>query len=231
MKNLCLFPLLLCCMAMKPASPAPSFDFQGKHTTKSKKPAARKTAAKPAVRSATTATAPAKDAVKEAVPEELQSFTEEGMQVSRWQYGDLDADGNRRDALVLLTDIREEEANYRDYTLKPRTVKVLIRGNNGKLVEKLRNDHCLAAKEESNPGAADPFRRFIIQKGDFMLVEQSGFGKLHSEVYTTFHYDGTRNWNLNKRTEIGFRDTKQIGKKITSGKDLGKTDFEHYRNA
>lgn len=224
MKNLCLFPLLFCCIAMKPAS---SFDFQGKKHTKSSKPATKKTVVKPAANTA----APTKETVKETLPEELQSFAEEGMQVTRWQYGDLDADGNRRDALILLADLREAEANFRDYTLKPRTVKVLIRGNNGKLVEKLRNDHCLAAKEESNPGAADPFRRFIIQNGEFMLVEQSGFGKLHSEVYTTFHYDGTRNWNLDKRTEIGFRDTKQIGKKVTSGKELGKTDFEHYRNA
>ena len=217
MKKLCLFPLMLCCMAMKPG-----LNTAGKHPQQKRTPT--KSTTKTSTRSTT---APA----KEEVPKELQSFTDDGLQITRWQYGDLDADGNKRDALILLADTQESEANFRDLTLKPRTVKVLIRSANGKLKEVLKNDHCLAAKEEGGASGIDPFGKFIIKHGDFTLAEQSGFGSLHSEIYTTFRYDGTRKWNLEKRTEIGYRDEKEIGKKTKTAKQIGKTDFEHYKPA
>ncbi|HEY0273444.1 MAG TPA: hypothetical protein VGC22_09685 [Chitinophaga sp.] len=226
MKKMCLFPLLLCCMAMKPGPHAFSYNFQEKHAATTS--ATKKKPGKSAPAAAAKKKPPV---VKTTVPEELQAFNEAGFAITRWQYGDLDADGNKRDALLLLTDTRETENNYRDLTLKPRTVKLLIRSANGKLKEMITNNHCLPAKDNGGASGIDPFGKFIIRQGSFTLAEQSSFGSLHLEVFTTFRYDGTGNWNLDKRTEIGYRHLKQIGKKVKTARQLGKTDFAHYQVA
>ncbi|PUZ26951.1 hypothetical protein DCM91_06850 [Chitinophaga costaii] len=139
-------------MAMKPGPHASNYDFQEKHAV-----ALKSSPKKPKQCNPRTAVKRQPPHTNEAAPSELQQFNEASFTITRWQYGDLDADNNKRDALILLTDTQEADSNYRDLTLKPRTVKLLIRGANGKLREVMKNNHCLANKEEGGASGIDPF--------------------------------------------------------------------------
>lgn len=133
---------------------------------------------------------------------ELRSFVQGETKIIALSRGDIDADG-REDA-VLAVDESTTDVH------RPRSLLLLVRGDDGVLRQAARNDRILPCRA-CGGALGEPWIQLHAGKGMFELVTEGGTGVLWSNEYRFEHQNGGR-WKFSS-----FR-------RITSSRSDGATE-------
>lgn len=159
---------------------------------------------------------------------ELEVFGIEGYETVTYAYGDFNGD-NRYDAVLLLKKTDEETLSKTETTPVERPLLVLLRGNDGKLKLKVRNDravYCYKCGSEFG----SPITDILIEGNQFTIQHESGKADRWTRLIS-FQYDMLyENFSLVKdaTSTYSLSEVNKVENNVKTKKDFGHILFEEF---
>ena len=159
---------------------------------------------------------------------ELEAFGMEGYETVTYAYGDFNGD-NLYDAVLLLKKTNEETLSETETTPVERPLLILIRGNDGKLQLKARNDravYCYKCGSEFG----SPITDILIEGNRFTIQHESGKADRWTRLIS-FEYDMLyQNFSLIKdaTSTYSLSEIDKVENNVKTKKDFGAISFEEF---